>query len=67
LEVGVNVEVHGGQKPPIDGEGRIRGASVPAVSMEAERAVATAGHRVGTAAAQEIRGRAGCSPSAQLP
>ncbi|KFZ68842.1 hypothetical protein N338_11596, partial [Podiceps cristatus] len=67
LEVGVDIEVHRGQESPIDGEGGVRGASVSAVSMEAERAVAIAGHPVGTAVAQAIRGRAGCFSSVHLP
>ncbi|KFW06447.1 hypothetical protein N327_00677, partial [Fulmarus glacialis] len=67
LEVRVDIEVHGGQKCPIDGEGGVRGASVSAISVEAERAIAIAGHPVGTAAAQVIRGRAGCFSSAHLP
>ncbi|KFV07145.1 hypothetical protein N340_06206, partial [Tauraco erythrolophus] len=66
LEVRVDVEVHRGQERPIDGEGGVRGAAVPAVSMEAERAGVTAGHSVGAAAARIIRGRAGCC-SAHLP
>lgn len=67
LELRVDVEVHGGQESPIDGEGRVRGASVSDISVEAERAVAVAGRLVGTAAAQAIRGRAGCFSSAHLP
>ncbi|KFQ35399.1 hypothetical protein N332_02658, partial [Mesitornis unicolor] len=61
LEVGVDVEVHGGQESPVDGEGGVRGALVSTIS------VAIAGQAVGTAAAQAIRGRAGCSSSAHLP
>lgn len=59
--------MHGGQESPVDGEGGIRGAPVSAISVEAERAVAIAGQPVGTAAAQAIRGRAGCFSSAHLP
>ncbi|KFV56393.1 hypothetical protein N328_02856, partial [Gavia stellata] len=67
LEVRVNIKVHGGQESPVDGEGGVRGASVSAISVEAERAIAVAGHPVGTAAAQAIRGRASCFSSAHLP
>ncbi|KFP48317.1 hypothetical protein N323_10012, partial [Cathartes aura] len=67
LEVRVDIEVHGGQESPVDGEGGVRGASVSAISMGAERAVAIAGQPVGTAAAQAIRGCAGCFSSAHLP
>ncbi|EOA93551.1 hypothetical protein Anapl_07527, partial [Anas platyrhynchos] len=65
LEVGVDIKVHGSQEPPIDGE--VRGALVSAISVEAEGAVAIAGHAVGAAAAQAIWGRAGCFSSAHLP
>ncbi|KFO10625.1 hypothetical protein N312_11680, partial [Balearica regulorum gibbericeps] len=64
LEVRVDIEVHRGQESPINGEGGVRGASVSAISVEAESAIAIAGHPVGTAAAQAIRGRAGCFSSA---
>ncbi|KFM01493.1 hypothetical protein AS27_07368, partial [Aptenodytes forsteri] len=67
LEVGVNIEVHGGQESPVDGEGGVRGALVSAISVEAESAVAIAGYPVGTAAAQAIWGCAGCFSSAHLP
>ncbi|KFZ46278.1 hypothetical protein N321_05339, partial [Antrostomus carolinensis] len=60
LEVGVNIEMHGGQESPINGEGRVRGASISTISMEAERAVAIAGHLIGTTTAQTIRGCADC-------
>ncbi|KFQ83231.1 hypothetical protein N335_06085, partial [Phaethon lepturus] len=63
----VDIEVHGGQESPVDGEGGVRGASVSTVFMEAERAITIAGQPVGTAAAQAIRGRAGCFSSAHLP
>ncbi|KFQ08385.1 hypothetical protein N330_03175, partial [Leptosomus discolor] len=63
----VDIKVNGGQESPVDGEGGVRGALVSTISMEAERAVATAGQPVGTAAAQAIRGRAGCFSSAHLP
>lgn len=56
LEVGVDVKVRGGQKSPIDGEGGVRGASVPTVP------VAIAGQATGAAAAQAIRGCASCFP-----
>ncbi|KFW73891.1 hypothetical protein N336_05315, partial [Phalacrocorax carbo] len=67
LEVGVDIEVQGGQESPVDGEGGVRGASVSAIFVEAERAIAIAGRPVGAAAAQAIRGRAGCFSSAHLP
>ncbi|KFP10615.1 hypothetical protein Z169_13103, partial [Egretta garzetta] len=67
LEVRVDIEVHGGQESPVDGEGGVRGASVFTICMEAERVIAIAGHPVGTAAAQAIRGCAGCFSSAHLP
>ncbi|KFP62284.1 hypothetical protein N322_12842, partial [Cariama cristata] len=63
----VDIKVHRGQESPVDGEGGIRGASVSTISMEAERAVAIAGQPIGTAAAQAIRGCAGCFSSAHLP
>ncbi|KFR03100.1 hypothetical protein N306_02246, partial [Opisthocomus hoazin] len=67
LEVGIDVEVHRGQEPLVDGEGGVGGAPVPAIPVEAECAVTIAGQPVGTAAAQAIRGRAGCFSSAHVP
>ncbi|KFP38325.1 hypothetical protein N324_02452, partial [Chlamydotis macqueenii] len=63
----VDIEVHGGQEALVDGERGVRGALVSAISVEAEGAVAIAGHSVGTAVAQAIRGCAGCFSSAHLP
>ncbi|KFQ61029.1 hypothetical protein N334_10827, partial [Pelecanus crispus] len=67
LEVGVDIKAHRGQESPVNGEGGVRGASIFTVSVEAERAIAIAGHPAGTAAAQAIRGCAGGFSSAHLP
>ncbi|KFP27447.1 hypothetical protein N325_00081, partial [Colius striatus] len=55
----VDIEVHRGQEPAIDGEGGVGRALVAVIPV--------GGRAVGAAAVQALRGRAARFPSAHLP
>lgn len=63
MKVGVDVKMHGGQEPAVNGE--VRGALVPTISIGGP--TAGAGHTAGAAVAQAVWGRAACSALAHPP